>query len=266
MIIDFHTHIFPDKIAAPAIASMSERGGLAPNTDGTADGLRKSMLAGGVDKSVVLPVVTNPRQFDSINRFAAEINGKDGLYSFGGIHSDNEDIEDKLDYIKSLGLVGIKLHPDYQNSYIDDDRYVRIMSHCIKIGLYVCTHSGLDIGYPDPIHCTPDRILSLLSKLPDHDEPRLILAHIGACEMYDEVEEKLLGKNVYFDLAFCLDRIDKNQLLRIIEKHGSKKILFASDSPWAPQKKFVDILNSLGLPREDYENISHKNAEKILGL
>lgn len=266
MIIDFHTHIFPDKIAEAAIFSMSERSNLKPDTDGTVSGLLKSMESSGIDFSVVLPVATSPRQFDSINRFAAEINGNGGLYSFGGIHPDCEAVEEKLDHIKSLGLRGIKLHPDYQGVFIDDDRYVRIISYCIKIGLYVCTHSGLDVGYPDTVHCTPDRVLSLLSKLPEHNEPRLILAHVGACCMFDEVEELLVGKNVYFDLAFCLDRISKGQLLRIIEKHGSDRILFASDSPWASQQKFLRIFNSLDLPADDYDNIAYRNAKRILGI
>lgn len=266
LIIDFHTHIFPDKISEHAISSMEKSGGIPAETRGTAAELRSSMYEAGIDASLVLPVVTNPKQFDSINRFAAGINGVDGLYSFGGIHPDNDIIEEKLDYIKSLGLRGIKLHPDYQNTFIDDERYVRIISYCIDIGLYVVTHSGLDVSYLNTVHCTPDRVLSLFSKLPEHSEPRLILAHIGAAGMFDEVEEKLAGKNVYFDLAFCLDMIGKEQLMRIIEKHGSDKILFASDSPWKSQKKFVEVFNSLALSENDRENIAHKNAERILGL
>lgn len=266
MIIDFHTHIFPDKIAECAISSMEKSGGIPAYTRGAAAELRASMREAGIDASLVLPVVTSPRQFESINRFAADINGADGLYSFGGIHPDNDNIEARLDYIKSLGLRGIKLHPDYQGTFIDDERYVRIISYCIEIGLYVVTHSGFDVSYLETVHCTPDRVLTLLSKLPEHREPRLILAHIGAAGMFGEVEKKLADKNVYFDLAFCLDMIDREQLMRIIEKHGSDKILFATDSPWKPQKKFVEIFNSLELSENDRENISHRNAEKILGL
>ncbi len=266
MFIDFHTHIFPDKISAAAIGELSQRCDIEPFFDGTLSGLQNSMKESGIDYSVVLPVVTNPKQFDSINRFAHEINGKDGIISFGGIHPDNENVEEKLDYIKSLGLKGIKIHPDYQRTYIDDEKFVRIISHCIKIGLFVVTHSGIDIGFPDPVHCTPDRILNLLSRLPEHDEPRLILAHTGAYGMWDEVEEKLAGKNVYFDIAFCLNKINEDQLFRIIEKHGSDKILFATDSPWSGQKEFVEIFNSLPLNQTDKDNISFKNAAKILPL
>ncbi len=266
MFIDFHTHIFPDKIANTAISELSQRCGNSPFADGTLNGLLNSMNESGIDISVILPVVTNPKQFDSINRFAQSLNESDRIVSFGGIHPDCENPEEKLEFIKEIGLQGIKIHPDYQKTFIDDPKYVKIISHCIEIGLYVVTHSGLDVGYPYPIHCTPDRILNLLSQLPEHEEPMLILAHTGAFDMWDEVEEKLVGKSVYFDLAYCLDKISKEQLMRIINNHGSDKILFATDSPWSGQKEFVEIFNSLPLNQQYKDNISYKNAAKILSL
>ncbi len=266
MFIDFHTHIFPDKIAAAAIGELSARCGCEPYSDGTLQGLTASMKESGIDYSVVLPVVTNPKQFDSINRFAKEIDGKNGIISFGGIHPDNDNIKEKLDYIKSLGLKGIKIHPDYQNTFIDDERYVNIISYCIEIGLLVVTHSGVDVGFPDTVHCTPDRILKLLSKLPQTEKPTLVLAHTGAFDMWDEVEKKIAGKNVYIDISYTLDKIDLAQLMRIIKKHGSDKILFATDSPWAGQKEFVEIFNSLPLNNKDKDNIAFKNAAELCHL
>lgn len=72
MIIDFHTHIFPDTLAVKTIPMLAQRSHTQPHTDGTAAGLLGHMEESGVDVSVVLPVVTAPRQFDSINRFAAK--------------------------------------------------------------------------------------------------------------------------------------------------------------------------------------------------
>ncbi len=266
MFVDFHTHIFPDKIAPAAIKELADCCNSSPFTDGTLKGLTDSMKEAGVDLSVVLPVVTSPRQFESINRFAASLNENEGVVSLGGIHPDCEAIEEKLEFIKASGLKGVKIHPDYQKTFIDDPKYVEIISLCIEMGLYVVTHSGLDVGYPDPIHCTPDRILKLLSALPYHQDPRLILAHTGAYDMWDEVEEKLTGKNVYFDLAFCLDKIEPQQLARIIRNHGCDKILFATDSPWASQKEYVELFEALPLTKEEKELVAYKNALNILSL
>ena len=57
MVIDFHTHTFPDRIAKATIESLSKCSGITPYTDGTTTGLKRSMQEGKVDISVILPVV-----------------------------------------------------------------------------------------------------------------------------------------------------------------------------------------------------------------
>lgn len=88
MIIDFHTHIFPDAIAPKTIPFLENRSGITAATDGTLNGLLHSMEQSGVDLSVIMPVVTKPAQFDSVNNYAKKVNetypGK--VMSFGGIH------------------------------------------------------------------------------------------------------------------------------------------------------------------------------------
>ncbi len=267
MIIDFHTHNFPDKIAASVIAKLEASCDTKASTDGTLDGLKRSMRDAGIDYSVVLPVMTSPKQFESVNRYAAETNGKNGIISFGGIHPDNEDVENKLDYIKSLGLAGIKLHPDYQGVYIDDERYIRIIRHAVRIGLYVTTHAGFDPAFPEIVRCTPERTLNMLDKVygsKEPEEPHIILAHLGSLDETDKVIDMIAGKNVYLDTAVMLDRISEEKFLKLIRKHGAHKILFATDCPWADQSKFVNIINSLKLTDTERELITHKNAISIL--
>ena len=122
MIIDFHTHIFPDKIAVKTIEHLEKVGGVKAATDGTLKGLLTSMEQCGVDLSVILPVATKPTQFENIQSFAKSVNEQYAgrLISFGGIHPDCEDYKKELDTIKAMGLIGIKLHPDYQGVMIDD--------------------------------------------------------------------------------------------------------------------------------------------------
>lgn len=264
MIIDFHTHVFPDKIAEKTIAYLSEKGGIPAYTDGTLAGLKKSQKAAGIDYSVVLPVATTARQVESINRFAASQNGKDGIIYAGAIHPESENVDEILDGIKRAGLFGIKIHPDYQGAYFDDERYIRIMSAAAKRGLITITHAGKDVGYNE-IHCTPDMVLNVLNKLKGEIENKLVLAHMGGCDMADEVLDKLAGKPVYFDAAFVLDRYPE-KIVPLIRAHGADKVLFATDSPWADQKKFVNILSGLDLADEEKEKIFHLNAEKLLSL
>ena len=269
MIIDFHTHVFPDRIAKRTIDLLSENGGIPPCSDGSVDGLLDRLKEAGAALSVTLPVVTNPAQFDSINRFAAEINerfkGKDRrLISFAGIHPDCDGIEKKMSFIRKSGFLGIKIHPDYQNTFIDDDKYIRILNCAKEEDLIVVTHSGVDGAYRGlPVKCTPERVKKVIRKV---NHPKLVLAHLGANEMCKQVYDELCGEDVYFDTAYVLRFTSKEDFARIVRKHGEDKILFASDSPWSSIKNDADILRSFSLEKETEEKIFYKNAEKLLGI
>ena len=263
MVIDFHTHTFPDSIAEKAVAHLSKVGHTAAYMDARRETLVQSMQENNIDISVVLHVATAPAQVDGINTLSAKINGKDGLYYAGAIHPDCRNIEETLDFIKESGLFGIKLHPDYQGVHFDDARYLRIMEAAAKRGLYIITHAGVDIAYRDHVHCTPDMVLRVLDALSGVIDNKLILAHMGGYELPDEVLEKLCGKPVLMDTAAVLD-LYPERCLEIIRRHGAQRVLFATDSPWRSQKQFVELLRSLPLSVQERENILHNNAEKIL--
>lgn len=269
MIIDFHTHIFPEQIAEKTITKLAAMCKTEPSTDGTESGLLSSMREAGVDLSVVLPVVTKPSQFDTINSFAKEVSKTKGLISFGGIHPDCEDIEEKLEFLASEGFMGIKLHPDYQGVFIDDERYIRIIKKAVSLDLCVILHAGVDAGLPDPIHCPPDRSARMLEAVyPDGmiDKALIIFAHSGGNFMAEEVKKHLCGKNVWFDLAYTLGAAPLEETADIIRTHGAERILFATDSPWSSQTRDVTLVDKLGLTDEEKEMILWKNASGLLGL
>lgn len=264
MVIDFHTHVFPDKIAEKTIMQLQNSSGITAATNGTLSGLLNSMNQKGIDMSVILPVVTKPSQFESINEFASEINRKykGKLVSFGGIHPDSEDYKKELDRIKELGIPGIKLHPDYQGVMIDDERYVNIIQYADSLGLTIVVHAGIDIGLPEPVHCPPQKMAEVIDKL---KPTKLVLAHYGGWKQWEEVYEYLAGKEVYFDTSFTFDFISKEMFLKILEKHGCKKVLFATDSPWSDAREAVEYVRSLPILEEEKKDILYKNARKLLG-
>lgn len=265
MVIDFHTHIFPDKIAARSIEHLENASGITAATNGTLQGLLTSMEKNNVDLSVILPVVTKPSQFESVNQFAAEVNQKykGQLIPFGGIHPDSEDYKAELDRIKELGLPGIKLHPDYQKVMIDDPRYMRIMEYADSLGLMIMVHAGIDIGLPDPVHCPPDKAKKVIDTIkPD----KLILAHLGGWKQWEEVYELLAGEHVYLDTSFTFDFIEQDMFLKILQKHGHEKVLFATDSPWSDAKKAVEIVRNMPLSQNVIEDILSGNAGKLLKM
>lgn len=268
MIIDFHTHIFPETIAAKTISHLERFGNVTAHTNGMLTGLKNSMKEAGITTSVVLPVVTKPSQFETINNYAASITGKDGIISFGGIHPDTEDYKKELDTILSLGLKGIKLHPDYQNMFIDDKRYINIIQYAVDHDLIVSIHAGIDIGMPYPVHCPPERSLIMLNQVlacTINPEPKIVLAHTGGYGQWDDVEKLLVGQDVYFDISYSLPMITAEQLVRIIKNHGHNRILFATDSPWGTQKDAVDHVINLPLSQEEKDAVLYKNALRLLG-
>jgi len=268
LVIDFHTHIFPDEMASGTIHYLEEKGNLKASGDGTQSGLLASMEEGEVDVSVVLPVVTKPRQFATINRCAAETTRdfegmKRRLISFGGIHPDTKDYRGELERIRDLGLPGVKLHPEYQRVNIDDIRYIRIIRYARELGLYVTVHSGFDPGFPEDKHCTAERVRNVLGEVSgDH----LILAHLGGVHEWDDTERLLLGQDVWLDTAVCLSQISDGQFQRIVRGHGSDRILYATDWPWDSQKNTIARLRAMDLTQEEKDQILWKNGAGILGL
>ncbi|MBE5881482.1 MAG: metal-dependent hydrolase [Lachnospiraceae bacterium] len=264
-IIDFHTHTFPDKIVQKTIAALESKAGVTAKSDGTLEGLMDSMRRSGIDLSVIMPVVTRPEQFQTVNNFAAQVNEKYGdcVISFGGIHPSSQNYKKELNYIKSLGLKGIKLHPDYQGTMVDDIGYKHIIDYASQLDMVIVTHAGIDIGIPDPVHCPPVKSLEIIEEL---QPPKLVLAHMGGWKQWDEVEEYLAGKNVYLDCAFCSAYMSSEQFERIVRKHGADKILFATDSPWEDPCSTIKWVESTSLSGEEKKKIYMQNACELLGI
>lgn len=269
MIIDFHTHIFPDLIAQKTIDHLSEKGGILPFSDGTASGLIADMERSCVDISVTLPVLTNPTKFESVNRFALAINEEYSnkskkIISFAGIHPHCDDIDEKMAWIAKNGFLGVKIHPDYQETFITDRRYERIMECAAEYSLIVVTHAGVDGGYRNaPVRCAPELALEMIKRVP---RCTLVLAHLGANEMHNEVLERLCGENVYFDTAYILRQISDETFKETVKKHGDDRILFATDSPWSTASIDIGILSSFGLGESSEKKIFSENAKKLLGI
>ena len=275
MVIDFHTHVYPEKIAARTIDTlMASAPDVAVHTKGTLDALLQSMKKSGIDKSVILPVATRKGQFDTINKFAKHINEThDDLISFGGIHPDDDDPEDRLQLLKTQGFKGIKIHPDYTNTFIDDERYIKIITACARLELLIVTHAGADPAF-NVIHCPPVKaraVLDVVSKATGVNKPFMVLAHLGGIYVHKEVEKYLIGTNCYIDIScsfaslgsYC-DTSDED-VIKVIKAHGADKILFATDSPWNDQKAYLEHFRSLkGITDKEKELILHKNAEVLL--
>lgn len=274
MIIDIHTHTFPEKIAESAIEHMEKdivkgqgfevKCARIPTFQGLSDSTKNATM----DLSVVCPVATNVRQPEKINRLAAELNEKmdeTGVFSFGAIHPECENYKEIIDDIVAMDLRGIKLHPDYQKMFFDDEKYIRIMDYAANKGLGIIVHAGEDVGLPDTIHCTPDMILNVWK----HIQPeKMILAHMGGWRLWDEVEEKIVGLPLYLDTAVVLNskfpvKLENEQFRGMVRNHGVDKILYGTDSPWYDQTQALEDFENAHLEENEKKLILGENANRL---
>mgnify|MGYP002623414293 CR=1 FL=1 len=281
-IIDVHTHTFPGKIAAHALEVLSGNSHTRPFTDGTIQGLKASMSEAGITCSFLQPVATKPEQVKRINDTAIAINsegGASGIYSFGGIHPLFPEYEAELERIREAGIIGVKLHPVYQNVPADDERYVKILKRAGELGLIVMIHAGFDIGFPGNDYASPERISRAVGTA---GNVRVILAHMGGWKCWNDAVRIFAGcENVYVDTAFSLGKFSPNgdgyysggedcmmlrddEFVRMVRSFGSERVLFGTDSPWSSQSECVKAVMSLRLDDEDKRNILYDNAIRLL--
>ena len=264
MVIDFHTHAFPDAIAERAISGLvKSSGGLYPNcADGTVSGLLGNMKKFGVDISVVQPVITKVSQTKTLNEWARGI-CSDRLISFGGIHPDTEDYKADIDFVCSLGLKGLKFHVEYQNFVLDDPKMLRIYDYAFEKGLIVLHHAGFDPAYPPPYRSSPKQFANVAKEMRGGV---LVAAHLGGQKQWDEVEEYIVGSDIYLDTSMGFGYYPREQFLRIVRDHGADKILFGSDSPWSRADEEISAIRSLPISDGDKEKILSGNAKRLLGI
>ena len=283
MIIDIHTHIFPEKIAASTVKKLELLSHTRSFSDGSASGLKASMSRAGVDASLVLPVATNPHQVPHVNDSSARINDlgpETGIYSLGCIHPDFDGYKEELARVASLGLKGVKLHPEYQGVDFDDIRYLRILDRCGELGLAVLSHAGLDIGFPGKDNCSPAMVLRALKQV---GPVKLALAHMGGWRQWDQVEELLWDTQVYMDTSYALGAIsplegdsyyrpeelplmEEAQFMGMVRKFGADRIMFGTDSPWDDQQTALARLRALPLEPRELDAILGENAKRWLGF
>ena len=256
-IIDFHAHIYPDKIAEKASQATGDFYGITPAYSGTSKELLTSGKAAGISRFVLLPVATKPDQVSHINDFIAdEVSAHNEFYGFGTLHPDCENILEETDHIISLGLKGIKLHPDTQQFNTDDKRLFEVFDYIQgKIPLLVhCGDKRFDFSHPR-------RLKNVIDNFP---HLQVIAAHLGGWSLFDEAFELLKDENCYLDISSTMMFLPPEQIEHYIHGYGVERILFGTDFPlWRPEQE-VASFRRLNLSSFEFERIAYKNALGIL--
>jgi predicted TIM-barrel fold metal-dependent hydrolase len=260
--IDIHTHVFPDDVAPRAMAALEEEARVNAAIGGSVGDLRRSMAEAEVVASVVAPVSTKPTQVAGVNRWVRSLAASD-VIPFGTLYPLSPTVMADADALIALGLRGVKLHPDYQRFHPDDPRVFPMYERLEAAGVIALFHAGIDIGLYPPVYGTPRRIAEVLYAFP---RLKIIAAHMGGYQMWDEVEQHLLGQDLYFDTSFCSGVLSETQWISLMERHGWDRVLFGTDSPWRAQRTEREIIERLPIPGDAKEAVLYDNAARLLGL
>ncbi len=260
--IDAHCHIYPEKIAARAVAGTDNFYGENSVGTGTVENLVALGHEAGVDHFIVQSVATTPHQVKSINEFIhREVQNSGGLMTgLGTLHPDSEDIKGDVKHLLDLGLKGVKLHPDIQVFKIDDYRCLKIYELCEEYSLPVLMHTG-DNRYD---YSNPNRLLPILDI---YKGLTVIGAHLGGWSIWEEAVEVYRDMpNFYVDCSSSFPYLEKEKAREIIKKYGADKVLFGTDYPmWSPKSE-IEYFLSLSLDENEICSILNMNAKKLFGL
>ena len=249
LIIDFHTHCFPDSIAEHAIETLRGMADIPNYHDGTLADLDTMERADGSGGYVLLPISTNPAKTAHINSFAASCQDETRhVYAFGSVHPENADYRNQLADAKAMGLHGIKMHPEYQAFHVDDESVFPIYEEIFRQGLPLLLHAGEDIGFRPPWHSQPYKIAKVAERFP---EAAVIAAHMGGYNMWRQAAEVLAPlPNVYIDTSFCAAEMSAEDFQEILRIWGSRRILFGTDMPWKPVAVSIAAVRRLDCTEE----------------
>lgn len=259
-LIDFHAHIYPDRIAEKATESVEKFYDFDANNIGTKDVLLTESVKAGINLTVILPVAIKPTGVSHINDFALEMQKENSSFlSFGTLHAEQTDLCEELQRIEKEGVHGIKIHPDTQLFSIDDERMFPVYDY-IQGKMPLIVHTG------DPRHpySHPERLRRIMKMFPSLV---CIAAHFGGWAMPDEGAKYLSDmENCFADMSSTFYLFPQEKIEKLIPLWGEDRLLFGSDFPLGSPSEEKENLLRLNISDEAKEKIAYKNAERLLNI
>jgi predicted TIM-barrel fold metal-dependent hydrolase len=259
VIVDCHTHVWPDAIAAkalgPAVPHIERHG------DGTERSLLATMAAAAVDRAICLGVADGPGRVDAVNRFAGSL--KTPLIGFGSAHPSCSP-DALVESLEANGVRGVKLHPVFQRYRLDDPGLREILD-TLQARFVVIAHVG-EVGDKHGLGLSTPAMVSQITR----DFPRLdfIACHFGGYLALEEGEDLVAGLPVFVDTSWppSLAGLDPGRIRRFIGKHGAERVVFGSDWPVANPASEIAAIEQLGLTTSETEAVLGGNLQRLLQL
>lgn len=260
MIIDAHCHVWPDHIAARALAGRVP--GMEATGDGTVAGVHASLDRCGIDRTVVMGIADKAKHVNRTNEFVGSI-ASDRMIPFGTVHPDLP-VDENLASLTEHGIAGVKLHPLFQGFRIDDPRIYALLE-AFGADVPVIMHVG-EGGTPEAnLRSNPTMLADIVRTFPDL---RLVACHFGGFHQLDQAEEEVVGMDVMLETSWppTLAGLDRNRVIDIIRRHGPDRVVFGSDWPMTDPAAEIAVIRGLGFAQDETDAILGGNLARLLGI
>jgi predicted TIM-barrel fold metal-dependent hydrolase len=284
MIIDSHTHLFPQKI----ISGVSSRRALVEELDLDIEGAkqRSSVKAlinacqeAQVEACLVLPTAAAEDVPETNRRFQKTAQEQARLYAAGTLHPACKENASELKKLEARKVRALKFCTFSQEFGLKNPETERLFdlietfNHDTGHGFFAV----LDTFYKadtyfgtSPQHLTTPAGLGRLVR--KHGEIVFVGAHMGGlCAPFDEIVEHLPpAPNLYLETSNAAHTLKADQFVQLLELHGPQKILFGTDWPWFHAQDELEridqLMNRAGFDEADKQKVLYGNIAGLMGL
>ncbi len=262
MIIDFHTHIFPDEQAAAVLNKTAQMFNVPTFGAATADDLLCRMDTCEISRAVIHMVAPHPSHVAPTNTWLINLK-QNRFIKFGTLHPAQTNVNDEISRLRDHGVQGIKFQPDIQQFFPDDAELMYPLYEAISLaGMKVMFHVGGE-PLPGPNDRSKPHMIASIAK--DFPHLSIIAAHLGGLNMWENVLTHLAGlPNVYMESSLSYEFIKPELAQKIIRAHGHEKIFFGSDYPFGDIARSLSAARMVGfLSPDERDDILGRNADRF---
>jgi len=279
MIIDCHTHLFPDEIRKEREKFCERDEGFSSiykNSKAKLAGVEDlvaSMDENGIDRSVICGFPWDQPNLCSLhNQYLMEAASRypNRLVVFVSLLFSNPDWSGReLERARKGGAKGVGEIAFYRDEMTSRDIHSMkpILTQMEKHEIPLLLHTNETIGhsYPGKGRTPLERFYELILSFPDLP---ILLAHWGGglpfYELMPEVAKAMA--NVYYDTAASPFLYSKRIYAIVSRIVGADKILFGTDFPLLSPRRYFEELEEPGMSQEDRTKILGLNLSKLLRL
>lgn len=264
-VFDIHTHTYPPAIADKAVTNLNAFYEFVSEGKGTYDELEAEWKKHGGVGMLLFSVATNAHQVPKVNDYIASLvkrSRENGFLTcgFAGMHQDFPDFAAELDRIESLGLQGVKIHPDIQGVDIDDPKMLRLYE-LIEGRMPVYFHMG--DNRPQYRFSETDKLVKVKKMFPRLE---VVAAHLGGYKAWEEACKLASLDGVWYDTSSALWAMDPEYAGKLIRLLGTDRVMFGTDYPVMLPESDLNRFLAIELTEKEREDILCNNALRFLKI